>query len=207
MSKRGRPKKSMEPQDVSRRKETGTRILKWRKKMGWTQEYMAEQMEKSVAAVRRYEKGEVDLHENAAKKLEFLSGIFWRYWTGETTCTESAAYTDEQRRLHEDAAMEELEEILKDENERSNKLTSLFSLCGFRYERDKTLYAFYDMLDDWDDSDIPPCEHRITPYHAPDQTYYFSDDELTALLVDMKTLVGYHWYKKVEAHNSSLKNK
>ena len=74
MSKRGRPQKSMEPQDVSRRKETGTRILKWRKKMGWTQEYMAEQMEKSVAAVRRYEKGEVDLHENAAKKLELLDG-------------------------------------------------------------------------------------------------------------------------------------
>ena len=207
MSKRGRPQKSMERQDVFRRKESGERIQQWRKKMGWTQEYMAERVRKSVAAVRRYEKGEVDLHENVAKKLECLSGVFWRYWTGETNCTERTAYLNEQMRLHEDAALEEYAEILKDEDERRNKLENLFSLCGFRYERDKGLYAFYDLVGDWDDSQIPPCEHQVTPYHMPDQTYHFSDDELTALLSDIKNLVGYHWYKKVEAHNSKFKHK
>ena len=203
MNKRGRPPKNSDPSAVSKRKLSGERIAQLRKNKGWTQEYMASKVDRSIATVRRYENGEVDVHESVARNLEHLTGIFWRYWTGETTCTEYSAYQDEL----EDLGLEESTEILKDENEHSNKLENLFSLCGFQYERDKELYTFYDLLGDWDDSKIPPCEHQITPYHAPDQTYYFSDDELTALLADMKTLVGYHWYKKVEAHNIKLKNK
>ena len=208
MTSRGRPAKSMEPSDVSKRKRSGEKISKLRKDKGWTQHDMSTLLDRSIATIRRYEHGEVDLPEEVAKKLENITGIFWRYWSGETECTSLYAYSDEREKVHEDAALAALEEIEKDKEDFRNRLTALFSLCGYRYKHGNlSTIAFQDLFGDWDEHQIPQCEHQLNPYHAPDETYHFDEAELTALLNDMRNLIGFHWFKKVEAHKAKLAKK
>ena len=208
MTGRGRPVKSMEPSDVSKRKRSGEKIAKLRKDKGWTQSDMAIELDRSVATIRRYERGEVDLPEDVARKLENITGIFWRYWIGETECTSMYVYLDEREKELEDAAMAEWEEIDKDKENFRNRLTALFSLCGYRYEHGNlSIIAFQDLFGDWDEHQIPQCEHQLNPYHAPDETYHFDDAEITALLDGMRDLIGFHWFKKVEAHKAKLAKK
>ena len=208
MTNRGRPAKSMEPSDVSKRKRSGEKISKLRKDKGWTQHDMSALLDRSIATIRRYEQGEVDLHESVAKKLEAMTGIFWRYWTGETECTSLYTYLDERERELEDAAMAEWEEIEKDKEDFRNRLIALFSLCGYRYQRGNMgIIDFQDLLGDWDEHQIPQCEHQLNPYHAPNETYHFDDEEITALLNEMRNLIGFHWFKKVEAHKAKLAKK
>lgn len=199
MAKVGRPKKEDTPAEVERRLKAGKRMVDFRRERGWTQENLAEKLEKTALTIGRYERGKIGVKASVAKWLERETGIFWRYWTGETDCRSQRDYGLERDR--ENAAIEDwaCEEHAREEAEYTFRLEALFFLCGYRYIRDETA-DFWDLDPGRDESLLPPCRHQITPYDGSGQTYHFDDMELEELLVDLKDTIGYHWFKKVEAH-------
>jgi len=199
MAKTGRPKKDDAPYAVEQRLKAGERIVGFRRERGWTQELLAEKVGKSALTIGRYERGEIGIKETTARWLEQETGVFWKYWTGETECQSREKYLQQENEQHERAQWMALEEYAREREEHIARLEALFFLCGYRYKIDEAA-VFADLDSNREDSEILPCRHQLTPYQDPKQKYHFNDEELEALIADLRDAIGYHWYKKVEAH-------
>ena len=77
----GRPKKVENEQMISRRCSAGWR-LKCYREQNCTQEQLAEQLNVSVATIRRYENGKLLIPADIARKLSTISGQPVEYWQG-----------------------------------------------------------------------------------------------------------------------------
>ena len=203
MSTRGRPQKEIPADLVESRVLAGKRLAVWRKGRGLTQGELAEKFGNTPLTIGRYERGEQGVSERMAKWLEKESGIFWRYWTGETEYTTQADYMAAM----EQAAWESESEYQKEEEERTARLETLFSLCGYRYEENSREADFFDLIAPAGDTKIPPGRHKVTPYLEPTESFQFTDEELAALLEDLGDTISYHWHRKVQRHKRETENK
>lgn len=200
MENRGRPRKETNPADIERRKEAGRRIVQLRHKNGWTQGELAEKLEREPITIGRYEKG-YGVREEVAKEIERITGVFWKYWTGETHFKDRGEYLRQESIAREKAEDEGLAEYEKERAEYQSQLRALFSLCGYCYEDNSAEAAFYDLADSANENELPPCDHKITDYKNPEQVYQFDDEELKLLIAEFRDTIGYSWYKKVMAHS------
>lgn len=200
MTTRGRPPKEKTAREAENRRVAGRRLATWRKGRGLTQEDLAERLGRSILTVGRYERGEQSVPDSTAQWLEQETGIFWRYWTGETAAQTPQGYEAELDEQTEVALDEAAREIQKDRETRIARLESLFFLCGYRYTDNDIEAAFYDLMQDEDPQTPPPGEHKLTPYSDPDEAYTFTEEELNTLLREFDYLIGYHWHKKVMSH-------
>ena len=201
MENRGRPRKETNPADIERRKEAGRRIVQLRHENRWTQDELAEKVERAPISIGRYERGELDSPERTARRIEGMTGVFWKYWTGETHFKDRGEYLRQESIAREKAEDEGLAEYEKERAEYQSQLRALFSLCGYRYEDNSAEAAFYDLADSANENELPPCDHKITDYKNPEQVYQFDDEELKLLIVEFRDTIGYSWYKKVMAHS------
>ena len=201
MENRGRPKKEIYPADIERRKESGQRIVQLRQKNGWTQDYLAEKLERAPISIGRYERGEQDIPERTARRIEDMTGVFWKYWTGETHFKDRGEYLRQESIAREKAEDEGFAEYEKERAEYQSQLRALFSLCGYCYEDNSVEADFYDLVNPDNESEMPPCRHKVTDYKNPEQVYQFDDEELKLLIAEFRDTIGYSWYKKVMAHS------
>ena len=201
MENRGRPRKETNPADIERRKEAGRRIVQLRHENRWTQDELAEKVERAPISIGRYERGELDIPERTARRIEGMTGVFWKYWTGETHFKDRGEYLRQESIAREKAEDEGLAEYEKERAEYQSQLRALFSLCGYRYEDNSAEAAFYDLADSANENELPPCDHKITDYKNPEQVYQFGDEELKLLIAEFRDTIGYSWYKKVMAHS------
>ena len=201
MENRGRPRKETNPADIERRKEAGRRIVQLRHENRWTQDELAEKVERAPISIGRYERGELDIPERTARRIEGMTGVFWKYWTGETHFKDRGEYLRQESIAREKAEDEGLAEYEKERAEYQSQLRALFSLCGYRYEDNSAEAAYYDLADSANENELPPCDHKITDYKNPEQVYQFDDEELKLLIVEFRDTIGYSWYKKVMAHS------
>ena len=208
MENRGRPRKETNPADIERRKEAGRRIVQLRHENRWTQDELAEKVERAPISIGRYERGEQDIPERTARQIEGMTGVFWKYWTGETHFKDRGEYLRQERiyRRQESIAREKAEdegsaEYEKERAEYQSQLRALFSLCGYCYEDNSVEADFYDLVNPDNESEMPPCRHKVTDYKNPEQVYQFDDEELKLLIVEFRDTIGYSWYKKVMAHS------
>ena len=200
MENRGRPRKDITPADIERNREAGRRMVQLRRENGWTQGELAEKLEREPITIGRYEKG-YGVREEVAKEIERITGVFWKYWTGETHFKDRGDYLRQESIAREKAEDEGLAEYEKERAEYQSQLRALFSLCGYRYEDNSAEAAFYDLADSANENELPPCDHKITDYKNPEQVYQFDDEELKLLIVEFRDTIGYSWYKKVMAHS------
>ena len=207
MENRGRPRKETNPADIERRKEAGRRIVQLRHENRWTQDELAEKVERAPISIGRYERGELDIPERTARRIEGMTGVFWKYWTGETHFKDRGEYLRQESIAREKAEDEGLAEYEKERAEYQSQLRALFSLCGYRYEDNSAEAAFYDLADSANENELPPCDHKITDYKNPEQVYQFGDEELKLLIAEFRDTIGYSWYKKVMAHSRCSQKK
>lgn len=201
MENRGRPRKETNSADIERRKEAGRRIVQLRHENGWTQEELAEKVERAPISIGRYERGELDIPERTARQIEGMTGVFWKYWTGETDFKNRSEYIRQESIAQEEAEEKGLAEYEKERAEYQSQLRALFSLCGYRYEDNSAEAAFFDLVDSANENEMPPCAHKVTDYKNPEQVYQFDDEELELLIAEFRDTIGYSWYKKVMAHS------
>ena len=199
MENRGRPRKETNPADMERRKEAGRRIVQLRHENRWTQDELAEKVERAPISIGRYERGELDIPERTARRIEGMTGVFWKYWTGETHFKDRGEYLRQGSIAREKAEDEGSAEYEKERAEYQSQLRALFSLCGYRYEDNGAEADFYDLVHPDAENELCPCRHKITDYKDPTVIYQFDDTELVALIAELRDAIGYAWYKKVRA--------
>ena len=200
MENRGRPRKDITPADIERNREAGRRMVQLRRENGWTQGELAEKLEREPITIGRYEKG-YGVREEVAKEIERITGVFWKYWTGETHFKDRGDYLRQESIAREKDEDEGSAEYEKERAEYQSQLRALFSLCGYCYEDNSVEADFYDLVNPDNESEMPPCRHKVTDYKNPEQVYQFDDEELERLIAEFRDTIGYSWYKKVMAHS------
>ena len=129
-------------------------MVQLRRENGWTQGELAEKLEREPITIGRYEKG-YGVREEVAKEIERITGVFWKYWTGETHLKDRGEYLRQESIAREKAEDEGLAEYEKERAEYQSQLRALFSLCGYRYEDNSAEAAFYDLADSANENEMP----------------------------------------------------
>lgn len=196
--------KLTDEQQVERLKNSiiaGKHIKAYRKSQNWSQEKCAEEWGTSEATIRRYEANikiapgqKQEFHpvsERTAKKIEEKTGIIYPYWMGETECKTWGEEIEWQEWIAEDPEIAELEQR-----------RIMFYECGYHYE------LLHDAAHDFSEcSPVPDSDivyqsyhpHQLTSFQEPDKHYYFNQEELDALINQLKDTIAFACFKKERA--------
>lgn len=163
-----------------------------RKKL--TQQEAADALGISVATLKRYIACETIPSENYAKAMETATGIIYPYWMGETECKTWIEYYTEIEKC-ESEGMEKYDREIEQRQ-------IMFYNCGYRYE---LLHdAVHDFAECGSDSDSTIIyqsyhPHQLTSFQEPDKHYYFNQEELDALINQLKDTIAFACFKKERA--------
>lgn len=182
----------MAEEEINRRMLMGARIKKFRKRMGWSQEKCAEELGVSDLTIRRLElnaehkhRGEYPATKKTARKLEEKTGIFWKYWFGETDHTDEAQYKGALQDLadREQGMSEALAEMDREYEQRVNRYCGLFSMVGYQYENIEHT-VIYDMAGLTGEAPIGP--HNLVRIGGDGKVVNLSDAQLESLIAYLK---------------------
>ena len=186
MSNKGRPQKDKTPKAVKARKKAGERFRELRKANCWTQKELAEKLDRSEQAIRRYEKGTVDIPRDVSARFAELTGVNAEYLFS----------THDFQRYDEYVSMDPMLSQLEDAyQEYQRRVKDLFDLLGYRFELDVEATAA-----------LRECEKgecrgdsllfRVTPKGEPQAWFYCRDVDTRDILSSMGDVIGFWGYRK-----------
>lgn len=190
-------KNKLTAEERNRRMLMGARIKEFRKRVGWTQEKCAEELGVSDLTIRRLElnadhkhRGEYPATKKTARKLEERTGIFWKYWFGETDYTDESQYKEALQDWadREKGESEALAEMEREYEQRVSQYRSLFSMIGYHYENIEHTVA-YDMAGLTGEAPIGP--HNLTRVGENNRKVNLSDTQLESLIAYLKKQVNF----------------
>lgn len=185
-------KNKLTEEERNRRMLMGVRIKEFRKQKGWSQEKCSEELGVSDLTIRRLElnadhkhRGEYPATKKTARKLEERTGIFWKYWFGETGYTDESQYKEalQDRTDREQGESEALAEMDREYEQRVNRYCGLFSMIGYQYENIEHT-AEYDMAGLTGEAPIGP--HNLTRVGGNNRKVNLSDTQLESLIAYLK---------------------
>lgn len=186
----------------------GKHIKAYRKLHDWSQIKCAEEWGVEEITIRRYE-GNAKLtlgqqrtcypvSEIRAKKIEAKTGIIYPYWMGETECKTWNEYYAEI----EKSESQSVDDYIKAKSEELEQRRILFNRCGYHYKfLEGAVYDFAECSTTSDSSMIYQSyhPHQLTSFEEPDKHYYFNQEELNALISQMKDMIVLACFKKERA--------
>ena len=181
----------------------GEHVKTYRESQNWTQAKCAEEWGVEEITIRRYEgnakialgqhRKYYPISKSRAKEIERKTGIIYIYWMGETECK---TWKEEFERCEnidfgDDPKWKEVEQR-----------QIMFYNCGYRYE------LLHDAAHDFSEcSPVPDSDivyqsyhpHQLTSFQEPDKHYYFNQEELDALINQLKDTIAFACFKKERA--------
>lgn len=196
----GRPKRDMTPEGIERRKIAGQRIKAYRKEeKGLSREGFAGMLESNSSSVQRWENGETEIGSKALKRLEEESGIWRKYWTGETEIKKEVDYnrilfqrqtTEAIDRVRGRAYDEEADYYDELTKEHINRLTAFFEILGYRFmcniTEDPGEYYFGELL-----GHEPISPYELAPISSMRNKKGYSDLEMDNLISSIKKAASF----------------
>lgn len=183
-------KMTVEPENKA-----GVRLKTLREREGLTQSKLAEIIDRSVAQIRNYERGVTPLPQKVAFTISRRYGGIPEYWMGDTDCYTRQEFDIELDRIESEA----MAEYHQQEQMGIVRCEAFFSLCGFGYkdmDGDPVYVAQSFGFDLEGYGDVYIDQHKVFDINHPEETAYFSQDELDAILEKVHDLIAFECWKK-----------
>lgn len=188
-------------------KKSATRIKSLRKKNRLTQDELAKSIDRSVAMVRHYEKGEYPVPDEVAKSLYRRFGSIPEYWMGLTDAQTRAAFLAEVEAAEYAVIKEHSAEIEEENTRRRN----FFNMCGYQYRdlaesHDPVYWAHVwgVALENSEKYQHPVPEYQIIDTNEPETAMYLGEHDFQELLDKIHDLIAFECWKKQRKQEQSI---